>query len=54
MMLQHDVRHLVVVGNNNKEESKPVGMITPLDLRTEEYTDNALSDSIQELSAYYR
>jgi CBS domain-containing protein len=54
MMLQHDVRHLVVVGNNNKEESKPVGMITPLDLRTGEYTDNALSDSIQELSAYYR
>ncbi len=54
MMLQHDVRHLVVVDNNNKEENKPVGMITPLDLRTGEYTDDALRDSIEELSAYYR
>jgi CBS domain-containing protein len=52
MMLQHDVRHLVVVDNN--EASKPIGMITPLDLRAEEYTDDALRDSIEELSAYYR
>jgi CBS domain-containing protein len=51
-MLQHDVRHLVVVDNN--EASKPIGMITPLDLRAEEYTDDALRDSIEELSAYYR
>jgi len=54
MMLQHDVRHLVVVDNNNKEESKPLGMITPLDLRAGEYADDALRDSIEELSAYYR
>jgi CBS domain-containing protein len=53
MMLQHDVRHLVVV-NNNDESSKPIGMITPLDLRAGEYTDDALRDSIEELSAYYR
>jgi signal-transduction protein with cAMP-binding, CBS, and nucleotidyltransferase domain len=51
MMLQHDVRHLVVVGN---EDNKPIGMITPLDLRAGEYTDNALRDTIEELSAYYR
>jgi CBS domain-containing protein len=54
MMLQHDVRHLVVVDNNNKEASKPIGMITALDLRAGEYTDDALRDSIEELSAYYR
>jgi CBS domain-containing protein len=40
MMLQHDVRHLVVVDNNNKD-SKPIGMITALDLRAAEYTDDA-------------
>jgi CBS domain-containing protein len=39
MMLQHDVRHLLVVDNNNKD-SKPIGIITALDLRAE-YTDDA-------------
>jgi hypothetical protein len=52
------VRHLVVVdnnnnNNNNNEDSKPIGMITPLDLRAAEYTDDTLRDSIEELSAYY-
>jgi CBS domain-containing protein len=57
MMLQHNVRHLLVVDkkdNDNNKDTKPVGMITPLDLRSEEYTDDALRDSIEELSAYYR
>jgi CBS domain-containing protein len=54
MMLQHDVRHMVVVDKNNNEASKPIGMITALDLRAGEYTDDALRDSIEELSAYYR
>ena len=54
MMLQHDVRHLVVVDKNNNKDSKPIGMITALDLRAGEYTDDALRDSIEELSAYYR
>jgi hypothetical protein len=40
-------------GDNNKD-SKPIGIITPLDIRSEEYTDDALRDSIEELSAYYR
>ena len=52
MMLQHDVRHLVVIDNNN-ESSRPIGMII-LDLRAREYTDDALRDSIEGLSAYYR
>jgi CBS domain-containing protein len=51
MMLQHNVRHLLVVSKN---DSKPIGIITPLDIRSEEYTDDALRDTIEELSAYYR
>lgn len=52
MMLQHNVRHLLVV--NKPNDSKPIGIITPLDIRSEEYTDDALIDSIEQLSAYYR
>jgi CBS domain-containing protein len=52
MMLQHNVRHLLVV--DKKDDSKPIGIITPLDIRSEEYTDDALRDTIEELSAYYR
>jgi CBS domain-containing protein len=52
MMLQHNVRHLLVVEDN--DVSKPIGIITPLDIRSEEYTDDALRDTIEELSAYYR
>ncbi|HZA07583.1 MAG TPA: CBS domain-containing protein [Nitrososphaeraceae archaeon] len=52
MMLQHNVRHLLVV--NKPNDSKPIGIITPLDIRSEEYTDDALRDTIEELSAYYR
>ena len=56
MMLQHNVRHLLVVDkkNNDNNDSKPIGMITPLDLRGEEYKDEELKDFIEELSAYYR
>jgi signal-transduction protein with cAMP-binding, CBS, and nucleotidyltransferase domain len=52
MILQHNVRHLLVV--NKPNDSKPIGIITPLDIRSEEYTDDALRDPIEELSAYYR
>jgi CBS domain-containing protein len=52
MMLQHNVRHLLVV--DKKSDSKPIGIITPLDIRSEEYTDDELRDTIEELSAYYR
>jgi hypothetical protein len=55
MMLQHNVRHLLVVDKkDNNKDSKPIGMITPLDLRGEEYTDEGLKNTIEELSAYYR
>ena len=52
MMLQHNVRHLLVVDKQNN--SKSLGIITPLDIKSEEYTDDALRDTIEELSAYYR
>jgi signal-transduction protein with cAMP-binding, CBS, and nucleotidyltransferase domain len=52
MMLQNNVRHLRVVHKQN--DGKPLGIITPLDIRSEEYTDDALRDTIEELSAYYR
>ena len=54
MMVQKNVRHLLVVDKKNNNINKPVGIITPLDLRDEEYTDEGLKSAIQELSAYYR
>jgi CBS domain-containing protein len=52
MMLQNNIRHLIVVDKNNA--NKPIGMITPLDLRDEEYTDEGLKHVIEELSEYYK
>src|SRR4030095_2942816 len=37
IMLRNNIRHLLVVDKDNIE--KPIGMITPLDLRGEEFTD---------------
>jgi len=52
MMLQNNIRHLMVVDESHP--NKPIGMITPLDLRDEEYTDEGLKHAIEELSEYYR
>jgi CBS domain-containing protein len=52
IMLQNNIRHLLVVDKDNTE--KPIGMITPLDLRDEEFTDEGLRDAIEELSMYYK
>ena len=52
MMLRNNIRHLMVVDKSNA--NKPIGMITPLDLRDEEYTDEGLKHAIEELSEYYR
>ena len=54
MMVQNNVRHLLVIDKKNNDVSKPIGIITPLDLRDEEYTDEGLKNTIEELSAYYR
>ena len=48
------MRHLLVVDKKNNNINKPVGIITPFDLRDEEYTDEGLKSAIRELSAYYR
>jgi CBS domain-containing protein len=58
MMLQHNVRHLLVVdrgndNNNNSNSSKPIGIITPLDFtRYEEYSDKE-KDTIEKILEYY-
>jgi CBS domain-containing protein len=52
LMVRNNIRHLLVVDKMNGE--KPIGMITPLDLRDEEYSDEGLKDAIEELSMYYR
>ena len=52
MMLRNNIRHILLVDESYAH--KPVGMITPLDLRDEEYTDEGLKQAIEELSEYYR
>jgi CBS domain-containing protein len=52
LMLRNNIRHLLVVDKYDTE--KPIGMITPLDLRDEEFTDQGLIDAIEELSMYYK
>jgi CBS domain-containing protein len=52
LMVRNNIRHLLVVDKMKGE--KPIGMITPLDLRDEEYSDEGLKDAIEELSMYYR
>jgi CBS domain-containing protein len=52
LMLLNNIRHLIVVDESHT--NKPVGMITPLDLRDEEYSEEGLRLAIEELSEYYR
>ena len=52
LMVRNNIRHLLVVDKDHTE--KPIGMITPLDLRDEEFTDEGLMKAIEELSMYYR
>ena len=52
MMLQHNVRHLLVVDNEDK--NKPIGMITPLDFtRHQEYVANEDREAIEKMLEYY-
>ena len=52
IMLRNNIRHLLVIDKDKTE--KPIGMITPLDLRDEEFTDEGLRNAIEELSMYYK
>ena len=52
MMLQYNVRHLLVVDNEDK--NKPIGMITPLDFtRHQEHVANEDREAIEKMLEYY-
>ena len=54
LMLQHNVRHLLVVDNTNDVNS-PVGIVTPLDFtRYQGDIDNTDKDAIEKILEYYR
>jgi CBS domain-containing protein len=61
MMLQHNVRHLLVVEHDNENNnssssnpSKPIGIITPLDFtRYQEYSNDREKDAIEKILEYY-
>jgi CBS domain-containing protein len=55
MMLQNNVRHLLVVDNDDKSSlNKPIGIITPLDFtKYQEYTNDEEKDSIEKILEYY-
>lgn len=56
MMLQNNVRHLLVVDNDDKSNNlnKPIGIITPLDFtRYEEYSNDEEKDNIEKILEYY-
>jgi CBS domain-containing protein len=53
LMLQHNVRHLLVVEKNNLD--RPIGIVTPLDFtRYQEYTNvSEDKDAIEKILEYY-
>jgi CBS domain-containing protein len=55
MMLQHNVRHLLVVDRSDSSNlNKPVGIITPLDFtRYQEYSNDKEKDTIEKILEYY-
>jgi CBS domain-containing protein len=55
MMLQNDVRHLLVVDSKSSEGlNKPIGIVTPLDFtRSERYAGSDENDTIEKLLEYY-
>jgi len=55
MMLQNNVRHLLVVNNDDKSSlNKPIGIITPRDFtRYQEYTNDEEKDNIEKILEYY-
>jgi CBS domain-containing protein len=56
MMLQHNVRHLLVIDNDNDTDNadKPIGVITPLDFtRHQKYVANEDREAIEKMLEYY-
>ncbi|MDW0193913.1 MAG: CBS domain-containing protein [Nitrososphaeraceae archaeon] len=55
LMLKNNVRHLLVINNESKDNNQPIGIITPLDLvRYEEFTrDEGRKDALEMILEYY-
>lgn len=55
LMLKNNVRHLLVIDNESKDNNQPIGIITPLDLvRYEEFTrDEGSKDVLEMILEYY-
>jgi CBS domain-containing protein len=55
IMLQNNVRHLLVVDNESSQNvNKPIGIVTPLDFtRSEGYEGSDDNDTIEKLLEYY-
>ncbi len=55
IMLQNNVRHLLVVDENKFDISKPIGIVTPLDFsKYQVYTNNIVDkDAIEKILEYY-
>ena len=55
IMLQNDVRHLLVIDNESSEDvNKPIGIITPLDFtRSQGYAGSDDNNTIEKLLEYY-
>ena len=55
MMLQNNVRHLLVVDSETSEGlNKPIGIVTPLDFtRSEGYAGSDDNDTVEKLLEYF-
>ena len=55
IMLQNNVRHLIVVDNGSLEDvNKPIGIITPLDFtKSQGYAGSDDNDTLEKLLEYY-
>ena len=55
LMLKNNVRHLLVIDNESKDNNQPIGIITPLDLvKYEEDThDEGRKDALEMILEYY-
>ena len=55
MMLQYNIRHLLVIRNaNGNSDNSPIGILTPIDFtRYQEYANDTEKDSIEKILEYY-
>ena len=54
MMLQYNIRHLLVVHNATDDSDSPIGILTPRDFtRYQDYANDNEKDSIEKILEYY-